>query len=116
MTTPLAWLRMIEHLRRAEEVLGRSCRIVMDLAGPKLRTGPLEPGPAVVRIRPHRDVHGRVTAPARLWLTTESAPQPPPSAADACLPVPAAWLAGLRSGSRVHLTDARQCPTDLHGR
>ena len=102
------WLLMIEHLRRAEEVLGRSCRIVMDLAGPKLRTGPLEPGPAVVRIRPHRDVHGRVTAPARLWLTTESSPQPPPSAADACLPVPAAWLAGLRPGSRVHLSDARQ--------
>ena len=43
---------MIEHLKRAEQKLGRSCRIVMDLAGPKLRTGPLEPGPAVVRIRP----------------------------------------------------------------
>ncbi len=102
------WLLMIEHLRRAEEVLGRSCRIVMDLAGPKLRTGPLEPGPAVIRIRPHRDVHGRVTAPARLWLTAESASQPPPAAADACLPVPAAWLARLRPGSRVHLADTRQ--------
>ena len=107
------WLLMIEHLRRAEEVLGRSCRIVMDLAGPKLRTGPLEPGPAVIRVRPHRDIHGQVTAPARLWLTTESAPQPPPSAADACLPVPAAWLAGLRSGSKVHLTDARQARRTL---
>ncbi len=39
-----AWLRMIEHLRRAERSLGRPCRIVMDLAGPKLRTGPLEAG------------------------------------------------------------------------
>ena len=46
------WLRMIEHLRQAERSLGRSCRVVMDLAGPKLRTGPLEPGPAVLRIRP----------------------------------------------------------------
>ena len=53
------WLRMIEHLRQAERSLGRSCRVVMDLAGPKLRTGPLEPGPAVLRIRPHRDVFGR---------------------------------------------------------
>jgi pyruvate kinase len=107
------WLRMIEHLKRAEEALGRSCRIVMDLAGPKLRTGPLEPGPAVIRVRPHRDIHGQVTAPARLWLTTESAPQPPPFAADACLPVPAAWLAGLRSGLRVHLTDARHARRTL---
>jgi pyruvate kinase len=101
------WLRMIEHLKRAERSLGRSCRIVMDLAGPKLRTGPLEPGPAVVRIRPRRDVHGRVTAPARVWLTPESAPCPPPSPADACLPVPATWLARLRKGERVHVKDAR---------
>jgi pyruvate kinase len=27
-------------------------RVAMDLAGPKLRTSPLEPGPSVVRIRP----------------------------------------------------------------
>jgi pyruvate kinase len=101
------WSRMIEHLRRAERALGRSCRIVMDLGGPKLRTGPLEPGPAVVRIRPRRDVHGRVTAPVRVWLTSETAPQPPPSPADACLPVSGPWLARLRPGERVKLTDAR---------
>ena len=102
-----SWARMIEHLRRAEQSLGRSCRIMMDLAGPKLRTGSLEPGPAVVRARPHRDVFGRVTGPARIWLTAESAPQPPPSPADACLAVPANWLARLRTGERVKLTDAR---------
>lgn len=70
------WTRMIEHLRRAEQALGRSCRVVMDLAGPKLRTGPLEPGPSVVRVRPRRDVYGRVISPARGWLTAEAAPQP----------------------------------------
>jgi pyruvate kinase len=104
---PATWLRMIEHLRRAEQALGRSCRVVMDLAGPKLRTGPLEPGPAVVRIRPRRDAHGRVVAPARVWLTSERTPQTPPSPADASIPVPPAWLANLRTGERVTLTDAR---------
>ena len=102
-----AWLRMIEHLRRAEQALGRSCRIVMDLGGPKLRTGPMEAGPAVVRIRPRRDVYGRVIAPARIWLSAESAKPSPPSPADTCLPVPAAWLGQLQQGQRVHFTDAR---------
>src|SRR5262245_29981181 len=37
------WGRMIGHLRRAEQQHGRPCRILMDLAGPKIRTGPLEP-------------------------------------------------------------------------
>jgi pyruvate kinase len=102
-----AWLRMIEHLRRAERSLGKSCRIIMDLAGPKLRTGPLEPGPAVVKIRPQRDAYGKVTAPARVWLTGEHSPQPPPSSADACIRIPTAWLIRLRRGERVTLTDAR---------
>lgn len=102
-----AWLRMIEYLRRAEGTLGKTCRVVMDLAGPKLRTGPIEPGPAVVRIRPRRDVYGRITTPACIWLTAGTAPQSPPSLADACLPVPAEWLAKLRKSEKLHFTDAR---------
>lgn len=101
------WLQMIENLRRAERSLGRTCRVVMDLGGPKLRTGPIEPGPAVLRIRPRRDAFGRATAPARVWLTADTLSNPPPSDADACLPVPAAWLAHLQVGDRVKLTDAR---------
>ena len=37
---------------------GRHCLIAMDLAGPKLRTGPIEPGPQVIRLRPTRDARG----------------------------------------------------------
>jgi pyruvate kinase len=59
-----AWGRMIGHLRQAEKATGRKCRVLMDLAGPKLRTGPLEPGPAVVKIKPERDLLGTVT---RAW-------------------------------------------------
>lgn len=99
------WLRMIEHLRRAESELGRRCKLVMDLGGPKLRTGAIEPGPAVVRIRPQRDALGRVTAPARVWLVANG--EPPPSPAAATLPVPGRWLAQLRVGDRLRFTDAR---------
>jgi pyruvate kinase len=108
-----AWLRMIEHLRQAEKAFGRHCRIVMDLAGPKLRTGPLEPGPAVLRVRPHRDILGRVTAPARVWLASESSPHLPPSSATACLQVPSGWLANLRRGECVTFTDARDADRSL---
>ena len=79
----------------------------MDLGGPKLRTGPMEAGPTVVRIRPRRDVYGRVIAPARIWLSAVSGMPSPPSPADTCLPVPAAWLGQLQQGQRVHFADAR---------
>jgi pyruvate kinase len=109
----VAWLRMIEHLRAAEQAAGRSCRIAMDLAGPKVRTGPLEPGPEVVKVRPLRDALGRVVRPARVWLSPQEAWRPAPSAADASLPVVAPWALRLRCGDAVKLRDARGKPCRL---
>jgi pyruvate kinase len=105
---PATWVRMIDHLRQAEQASGRSCRIMMDLAGPKLRTGTLEKGLAVLRIRPTRNSHGVVTAPARIWFTSETCHHAPPSPATACLAVPDKWLAGLGHGECVTFKDARQ--------
>lgn len=34
-----AWSRMLKHLQTACQEQGRSCRVLMDLAGPKVRTG-----------------------------------------------------------------------------
>jgi len=101
------WQRMIAHLRRAEQALGRSCQVVMDLGGPKLRTGPVEPGPAVVRVKPNRNEYGQVSAPARIWLTSNEGPARAPSAADAQLRVPGAWLRQLVPGDDLRLIDAR---------
>lgn len=42
---PEAWTAMLRHLDAAREVTGRPCRVLMDLAGPKVRTGaPRWPG------------------------------------------------------------------------
>ncbi|MEM1405760.1 MAG: pyruvate kinase [Bacteroidota bacterium] len=37
-----SWLKMIENVKRAESEFGRSVRIAMDLAGPKIRTGGIQ--------------------------------------------------------------------------
>src|SRR5262245_35615640 len=103
-----SWSRMIAHLRRAGQATQRSCRILMDAAGPKLRTGPLAPGPAVVKIRPKRNELGRVTRKARVWLCACEAPRLSPSAADATLQVPASWLSSLEIGDKIKFKDARK--------
>ena len=46
----------------------RRVPILVDLPGPKLRTGSIEPGPEVVHLRPRHDALGAVVAPARAWL------------------------------------------------
>jgi pyruvate kinase len=102
------WARMIAHLRRAEKATGRKCQVLMDLAGPKLRTGPLAPGPAVVKVRPTRDAFGRVTRPARVWLSAQESPRQPPTPADAAIELPDAFLKVLAVGDWLTFADARQ--------
>lgn len=110
---PDAWSGMIRNLRRAEKETGRACKIAMDLAGPKLRTGPVEPGPAVLKYRPKRDDFGRVVSPARIWLTPGSQPEHAPAHADAYILLPLEWLARLKPGDRVRFRDARGASRSL---
>lgn len=101
------WTGMISNLRLAEKEVGRTCRILMDIAGPKLRTGPLKPGPQVVRVRPKRNVLGMVVRPARVWLTSNKSPEQPPEPADATLPLPLEFLVRLVPRAVLSLRDAR---------
>ena len=105
--SPEVWDRMVNHLERARKELGPPCRLLMDIAGPKLRTGAIEPGPWVVVWHPKRDSFGRVKEPARIWLEPAERSYSLPADADAALPVSAEWLAEVRSGERVHFKDAR---------
>jgi len=110
---PQVWARMIEHVKRGERALGQPCRIVMDLAGPKLRTGPLVPGPRVLKIKPKRDVFGNVSLTARVWLVPESALTAPPTPADAIIPVRADTLERLRPGDSITFRDARRAKRSM---
>ena len=107
------WLKMIEHLRHACAQSGQTCRVLMDLGGPKLRTGAIEPGIAVRKVRPARDALGQVTAPARVWLTARDSAAAPPAAADAVLHVDGRWLNGLHVAHVVRFDDARGRPRTL---
>ncbi len=64
--SPREWAAMIQHLRAAERKHVRVCRVSFDLAGPKLRTGPVAAGPEVLRFKPVRDNLGRITALATI--------------------------------------------------
>ena len=105
--TPLIWLRMVENLRNAERATGQSCRILMDLGGPKLRLGSMETIPAVLKIKPVRAHNGRVLRPARIWLAPVNGVSLEVPAADASITLDPVWLAGVEAGDRVRFRDAR---------
>jgi len=63
-----AWRAMVHNLRTAEKEIGRQCRIYIDLAGPKLRTGRMEQ----LRVHPGDTVRvtkGAVHSPADVPCT-----------------------------------------------
>ena len=102
-----AWSGMLANLQKAKEELGRDCRVVMDLTGPKLRTGSIDPASQILKWRPQRDMSGRVTAPVRVWLTPVETPESPPDLIGGCLRLPAAVLAEMKEGDRIKFNDLR---------
>jgi pyruvate kinase len=104
---PDEWLAMIRCVRRLAHQAGRPVRVLMDLGGPKLRTGPLPDEPAVVKLRPARNAFGHVTAPALLGLRpTGSALQM--RGASLILDAEEAFLKQLKSGDSIDVTDTRE--------
>ena len=106
-----AWQAMAAHVRAAAAEAGRPVRVMMDLAGPKIRTGPVEPGPAVLRLRPVRDELGRLGTPAVLLLRAEPGA---PSGSSPSLVVDADWLGALKRGDRIRVKDSRGRVRRLH--
>ncbi len=104
---PVAWKAMAANVRSAALAADRPCLVAMDLAGPKLRTGPLEPGPPVLRLRPTRNPLGQVVSAGRAWLTAAQRPVPPPEPGLPVLPVDGSWLGRRAEGDELRLHDTR---------
>ena len=98
-----AWKGMVMHLRHAERDCGKRCAVSFDLAGPKLRTGALEPGPAVAKWRPQRNAIGRVTQLAQVRFVARVLEA---DLGDA-IAVRGDLLAKTRLGDTIELKDAR---------
>lgn len=99
------WEKMVANVRQAAADAGTECRIIMDLAGPKLRTGELKPGPRVIHIRPKRDPMGRVVAPRRIRLIPDDVLQRGTKVA--VIPVPREFIEYAQEGDEVRFKDTR---------
>ncbi len=99
------WEKMVANVRQAAAEADTECRIVMDLAGPKLRTGELKPGPRVIHIRPKRDPLGRVIAPRRIRLIPDDVLQR--GTKIAVVPVDPEFIEYAQEGDEVRFKDTR---------
>ena len=94
---PDVWRRIISNLEVAQHEADRPCKVLMDLGGPKLRTGELGGSSRLVHWKVKKNPRGEVIAPARIRVV--AAPGKP-FEADATpeLPVGAELLAAAKTG------------------
>ncbi|HET9832200.1 MAG TPA: pyruvate kinase [Vicinamibacterales bacterium] len=104
---PATWERMIHHMHHANRELQRSCLVSMDIAGPKLRTASLQPGPPVIKIKPRRDALGNVCLPALVGFTGPSKRGSSFVSLDAILSLDADPPANAHPGAKIECEDAR---------
>ncbi len=105
------WLRMVENLRAAQEETGKACKVAFDLAGPKLRTGPLAPSPGVIRWKPLRNKLGQVVTPAYVAFYNDKYSSEGDTIA---IPVKGFIFRHARAGDVIELTDTRGRERTLH--
>ena len=99
----IIWKKIIDNIKAND----RHCKIMMDLGGPKLRTGKMKPGPKVIHIKPKKNTLGQVTEPAKIWLAPYGTMPPKDKEVDVVIPVNKKWLRKTKKGSYIIFKDAR---------
>ena len=104
---PEKWERMIENIKWANIKLNKKCKIAMDLAGPKLRSGRIILGPKVINNNPQGYDFGKVVQPANIWIAPHNVPPPSNSKADYVLPVAHTLYKQIKRGNTLCFMDSR---------
>jgi len=99
------WKKMIGHIRKSEKKLNTKVKITMDLAGPKLRTGPTKTGPKMKVFKPKKDVFGKILEPLQLWIYPEGTPSL--KAEKISFPVDEKFFSELEAGDKIRFFDTR---------
>ena len=104
---PSIWSEIIRRAKHSSQMLEKPCHILMDLAGPKLRTGLLNRGPNVIKISPKKDAKGDMIVPAQVWLSFSGC-GPPHISPDAVLFVESErFVSKLEVGNVIRFVDVR---------
>ena len=103
------WLAMISNIKKAKKSLNLECKIIMDLAGPKIRTGKLDSGPKILKWSAIKNIQGEIVEPAIISLKScgIQGPEPNNSKHNAFIYMPQEWLEKLRKEDRIVLSDLR---------
>ncbi|MEM1137651.1 MAG: pyruvate kinase [Bacteroidota bacterium] len=103
--SPLEWEKMVENIHKASIKTRKKCKICMDLGGPKIRTGEIVLGPRVLKLRPERDIFGRMEKPLSVFLVPEDSFNTEHNFLQ--IPIAQSFLQKIQNGDVIVLKDTR---------
>lgn len=101
------WSEIVRIVKQSSHLLEKPCRILMDLAGSKLRTGLLQTHSNTVKLSPKKDSYGNVVFPAQVWLCFDGSNPPADLSMDAIIWVQKRFFDKLKTGDYVSFVDVR---------
>lgn len=104
--SPPTWRLIAKNIRNYSAILDIPCQIMMDLAGPKLRTGAMAEGARVIKVKPPKDSRGRVITPAQVEFFCRDV-APPSQGKTIRLPLDCEWNEEMLGISEIRMIDAR---------
>lgn len=106
------WLKMIKNIERACAETHKDCKVLMDLSGPKLRTGEISAELSVLKIKPKKNNYGHVVSPAKIFIHSSNKSI---SMLDKSLtlPVDDDWLKDASVNDAIFFKDARKSNREI---
>lgn len=97
---PQVWKNIIQTIKSASDELKIPCLIAMDLGGPKIRTGAIESGPEILKIKLLKNEKGEIIKHTRIWLSKDHFQSTP-------YHLPVILLGPLTRGKKLFFKDTR---------
>ncbi|PKA55696.1 Plastidial pyruvate kinase 4, chloroplastic [Apostasia shenzhenica] len=101
------WSEIIRIVKYNCQMLEKPCRILMDLAGTKLRTQSLRTYLNIVKISPKKDSEGNVIFSALVWLCCDGCDPPAHLYPNAIICIKKSFFNKLKTGETLDFVDAR---------
>jgi pyruvate kinase len=106
------WLKMVKNIEKACAETNKKCKVLMDLAGPKLRTSDISSELSVLKIKPKKNNFGHVVSPAKIFIHSADKNI---SCVDKSftLPIKGDWLKEASIGDVIVFKDARKSNREI---
>lgn len=101
------WSEIIRNVKHNSQLLEKPCRILMDLAGPKLRTGLLKTDSGLVKLSPKKDYDGNMVFAAQVLMCCDGSNPPPGFSPISVIWIQKRFFSRLKMGDYVNFVDAR---------